>query len=38
MMFLNDKRKIAIEQITDDATETIRWIDEILFLLEGENR
>ena len=38
ILFLKDRRQVVNEQTTYDATKTIRWIDEILFLLEDSNR
>ena len=35
ILFLKERRQVMSEQTTYDATELIRWIDEILFLLEG---
>ena len=35
ILFLKERRQVMSGQTTYDATEFIRWIDEILFLLEG---
>ncbi|BDS67806.1 Uncharacterised protein [Streptococcus pneumoniae] len=38
ILFLKERRQVMSEQTIYDATKTIRWIDEILFLLEDSNR